>query len=70
MKVQDPLCPKCGCPPRYIFGDFKVQIGVRADKDNELSKTGEQRVGKPVGPNPLVLECGGGHHWPTTELHT
>lgn len=68
MKVQHPLCPRCGCPPRFVIGTFQVRVGVRADKDNDLSPTGEKRVGKPVEREPLVLECGGQHQWTSTEL--
>ena len=67
MKVQHPLCPRCGCPPRFVIGTFQVRVGVRADKDNDLSPTGEKRVGKRVEA-PMILECGGGHLWPSTEL--
>jgi len=53
-----------------MVGVFTVFVGVIADKDGKLSKTGEKRVGKPVGEQPLMLECGGGHQWTTTEITT
>lgn len=69
MKVGNPLCPKCGCPPRNVIGVFKVRVGVSLDpKSGKLDKTGEMRVHKPVSGHPLTLECGGGHQWTTEEV--
>ena len=67
MKVKDPFCPKCGCPPRFVLGTFQVRVGVSAQGDR-LVPTGEKRVGKPVGHASLILECGGCHQWVSTEL--
>jgi len=68
MNVENPLCPKCGCPARVIVGVFTVRVSVTSDKDGSLSKTGEKRVGKPVEGFPLTLECGGRHRWTTKEI--
>lgn len=74
MKFNNPLCPKCGCPPRSILGTFQVRLGVTQTRapngsvGQEFTRTGEQRVGKPVGQQPLTLECGGGHQWMTEEV--
>lgn len=68
MRFRNPLCPKCGCTPRFILGTFQVRLGVTPTKGAEFSRTGEQRVGKPVDNQPLTLECGGGHQWTTEEV--
>jgi hypothetical protein len=59
MKVAAPMCPKCGCPARYVIGTFKVRVEV----DIHMDPTGRKFVGKPVGDDPKMLECSGGHTW-------
>lgn len=68
MKVTPILCPQCGCPPRNVLGVFQVRVGVSFNpKSGKLEKTGEKRVGKPVGGHALTLECGGRHQWEAQE---
>ena len=62
MKVNNPTCPRCGCPPRYMLGNFQVRVGISVAQGS-ITKTGEKFVGKPTPGGTQLLECGGGHQW-------
>jgi hypothetical protein len=62
MKLDKPLCPKCGCPPRYIVGAFEVRMGIVPREDDGFRRTGKRHVGRVLG-NVSKAECGGGHRW-------
>jgi hypothetical protein len=61
-RVNNPLCPKCGCGPRFSVGGFYVS--TEASIVDGVLKLGKIRhVGKAIG-SVVELECGGGHRWP------
>ena len=61
LRVENVVCPKCGCPPRSPIGVFNVRVRLLpTSRGYELGK--EKRV---LESAELVydLECGGGHRW-------
>ena len=54
------LCPKCGCPPRYVIVTARVRC-IYAD--GEIGKiTGVCDLDEQLS-DASIYECGGGHRW-------
>ena len=54
------LCPKCGCPPRFIVGPAQVRAVANLKDDKYVA-------GRAVSVRALAgaeYECGGQHRWP------
>ena len=52
---MNPVCPKCGCPARYI--EMTARVTCELNADGEAGKV--LSVGRRSGE--AIYECGGGH---------
>ena len=73
MIFDQPLCPKCGCPPRFVLSRRLVKEWVQIDPKTGEAKsmaftliplTKKEKAEAPAqGGGTATLECGGGHKW-------
>ena len=54
-----PICPRCGCPPRYVVATAKVKCIYL---DGEIGKI-VRLIDEPETVGETVYECGGGHRF-------
>jgi len=71
MIFDQPLCPKCGCPPRFVLSRRLVKEWVQIDPKTGEAKsmaftliplTKKEKAEASEG-GTATLECGGGHKW-------
>lgn len=71
MIFNQPLCPKCGCPPWFVLSRRLVKERVQIDpKTGEIKSMGftlipltKKEKAEASGGGTATLECGGGHKW-------
>ena len=71
MIFDQPLCPKCGCPPRFVLSRRLVKEWVQIDPKTGEAKSmaftliplTKKEKAEASGGGTATLECGLGHKW-------